>query len=95
MTNNRETLSQVMNRLTTEGYKGNIPIADITRLDPSQWIIDDIQRFEGNTNPSDNSILYAISRKDGTQKTLLINAYGMDSESEISHFVKKLKTTSK
>ncbi|GGD36181.1 phosphoribosylpyrophosphate synthetase [Flavobacterium orientale] len=82
-----DTLSEVMNRLNQEGYRGNIHIEDLKLLRPSDWVIDDIFRFEGFTNPSDNSILYAISKKDGSQKTLLVNAYGMDSEEEINSFV--------
>ena len=82
-----DTLSEVMNRLNQEGYRGNIHIEDLKLLRPSDWVIDDIFRFEGFTNPSDNSILYAISKKDGSQKTLLVNAYGIDSEEEINSFL--------
>ena len=87
------TLSQVMDRLIEEGYTGNIPSDEIKLLNPTHWIIDRIYRFEGDTNPSVNSILYAISRKDGTRKTLLVNAYSIDSEKDISNFIDKLETS--
>ena len=88
-----DTLSEVMNRLSQEGYQGNINIEDLKLLQPSDWVIDDIFRFEGCTNPSDNSILYAISKKDGTQKTLLVNAYGMDTEKDVNSFVDRITGT--
>lgn len=91
----RKTLSQVMNQLTEEGYDTNIPTNKIKLLNPSEWEIDDFHRFEGQTNPGDNSILYAISKKDGSSKILLINAYGTDSNKDINDFIDKMKPSKK
>lgn len=92
MKNYRETLSQVMNQLKEKGYNGNIPTDELNTLNPSEWVIDDIHRFEGNSNPADNSILYAISKKEGTQKMMLINAYGVDTEKNVTDFIENLNT---
>lgn len=91
----RKTLSQVMNQLNEEGYDTNIPNDEIKLLNPAEWKIDDFHRFEGETNPGDNSILYAISKKDGTSKILLINAYGVDSDNEINAFINHMDPTKK
>lgn len=90
MKNYRETLSQVMNLLKDKGYNDNIPPDELKKLNPAEWVIDGIHRFEGKSNPSDNSILYAISRKDGSQKTLLISAYGVDAEKNVNGFIEQL-----
>lgn len=90
MTNYMETLSEVMAQLNKEGYTGNIPVDELKLQQPSDWVIDRINRFEGKSSPEDNTILYAISRKDGTKKALLVNAYGADSENEVYKFVSKL-----
>lgn len=90
MTDHRETLSQIMNKLKTEGYDDNIPTGQLTELNPLEWVIDSIHRFEGESNPSDNSILFAISRKDGAEKMMLVNAYGMDSKKDVSNFVDQI-----
>lgn len=48
-------------------------------------------RFEGMSNPGDNTILYLIETKDGL-KGLLVDAYGAD-QGEISpEMIKKLDT---
>lgn len=91
----RKTLSQVMTQLNEEGYDSNIPNEEIKLLNPEKWKIDNFHRFEGETNPGDNSILYAISKKDESSKTLLINAYGADSDNEINDFIDTLNATKK
>lgn len=91
----RKTLSQVMNQLNEEGYDANIPNDEIKLLNPAEWEIDDFHRFEGETNPGDNSILYAISKKDGSRRIMLISAYGADSEVEINEFIENMNPTKK
>lgn len=89
--NYMETLSQAINKLQIEGYTSGITPDELGTLNSSDWVIKKIQRFEGNTNPSDNSILYAIERKDGTRKALLINAYGVYNDSNINAFISKVE----
>jgi hypothetical protein len=60
-------------------------------LNPSDFLIDEYYRFEGDSNPDDNSIIYAISSKDGSVKGTLVDAYGMYSESLTDEMVAKLK----
>ncbi len=91
----RKTLSQVTNQLSKEGYDANIPNDEIKLLNPSEWEIDNFHRFEGETNPGDNSILYAISKKDGSRRIMLISAYGADSDLEINEFVDSMNSTKK
>ncbi len=47
-------------------------------------------RFEGMSNPSDNSILYVIETTDG-KKGLLVDSYGAESSSIPSDLLEKLK----
>lgn len=44
-------------------------------------------RFEGNSNPDDMSITYAVETKDG-KKGIITNAYGTYSDSRIDEFMK-------
>lgn len=59
-------------------------------LHPEDFQVDSYYRFEGMSNPDDNSILYAISGKDGL-KGILVDAYGAYSEGLSSEMVDKLR----
>ncbi len=58
--------------LTEEGLK-NLTIDTIYRAD--QLKIVGVYRFEGMSNPSDESVLYAVKSEDGRQGTV-VSSYG-------------------
>ncbi|MEO6303738.1 MAG: phosphoribosylpyrophosphate synthetase [Bacteroidia bacterium] len=87
-----ETLSQATNRLQKEGYNSEILPNEIATLHPNEWQIEHICRFEGCSNPSDNSILYALAKKDGARKSLIINAYGVYNDAAINKFIEKVES---
>ena len=59
-------------------------------LRPEAFEIVEHHRFEGETNPSDSSILYGIQSKDGTMKGVLVSAYGVYSEAASDDMIRKL-----
>ena len=59
-------------------------------LNPHEFEIVEFFRFEGDTNPSDEDIVYAIESKDGTIKGTITSAYGMYADSLNSEMIKKL-----
>ena len=77
-TENYETLSEVMNRLNNEGYTENfkaddhciIAIYSKKEYAPKDLNIVESYRFEGMTNPADQSELFALKTKDGLKGTL-------------------------
>jgi len=93
-----DTLSEAMNSLKADGYNLDFNISFDTLLckqngvclNPSQFEIEKYYRFEGNSDPDDSSILYAIESMDGTMKGLLVNAYSIYSESASDDVLKKL-----
>ena len=50
----------------------------------------DCHRFEGASDPSDNSILYVIEAADGAKGTL-IDAYGPYADAEVTEFMKNVE----
>lgn len=60
-------------------------------LSPEDFTIVEIFRFEGMSNPSDSSILYAIESCEGLKGTL-ISSYGMYSDAMSNEMIKKLDT---
>ena len=91
---NYETLVDALNDLNKRGYTANLSLegdtiddksADI-HMNADEFEIDEFYRFEGPSNPSDMSILYAISSKKYNLKGALVNAYGAyatDNSSEV------------
>jgi len=51
-------------------------------------------RFEGNSDPGDNAILYAIETKDNTRGTL-VDAYGPYADSRVSGFMHRVEEITK
>ena len=58
-------------------------------LVPSEFEITEVHRFEGNTDPSDEAVVYAIQSVDG-KKGVLVNGYGISADAMSSEMAKKL-----
>lgn len=61
-----------------------------TELSPDDFEIDSFYRFEGDTDPGDEMIVYAISSKNKSLKGIVVNAYGIYADNASSAIVKKL-----
>lgn len=94
------TLSETINGLIKIGYNLDFNVHKeclvcLERgnfLKPDDFQIDKLYRFEGQSNPEDQSILYAISSPRFGIKGLLVDGYGISSDTEVSRFVEKLQT---
>ena len=94
------TLSQTINALKEEGYTLDFNIGEEclvchitkTTLSPDEFEIDHVFRFEGDSNPDDQSILYAISSTINPAKGLLVNGYGISAEIVTNAMIAKLQT---
>jgi hypothetical protein len=92
------TVLDALNGLKSRGYTIDFNLqpdcikCDVNniRFTPDEFEITEVFRFEGETNPSDEAIVYAIEGKDG-QKGVLVNAYGIYSEGLEDEMMKKLK----
>jgi hypothetical protein len=61
-----------------------------TCLRPEEFEIVEHYRFEGETNPSDSSVIYAIKAIQGDMKGVLISAYGAYSDEIHNSMIQKL-----
>lgn len=59
-------------------------------LYPADFEIVEMHHFDGQTDPGDDNILYAISSKDQRIKGVLVSAYGVYSEDMDAGMLKKL-----
>lgn len=100
MTPAYDTLSQAVNDLQRRGYTDDLEVsgecltcgAKHLSLSPEEFEIDEFHRFEGFTDPEDESIVYAISSERHGVKGILVNAYGVDANSLTQRMVAKLRT---
>jgi hypothetical protein len=91
------TLSEAINDLRKRGYKEDFNLQPhfvecstlSLTLHPEDFNVDEFYRFEGMSNTDDNSILFAISSKDGA-KGVLVDAYGMYAENLSEPMIRKL-----
>ncbi|MGV3557899.1 phosphoribosylpyrophosphate synthetase [Larkinella arboricola] len=93
-----DTLVEALDDLNKKGYTHDFNLANdclichkpLLQLRPEQFHIVDVFRFEGMSNPDDNSILYAIESTDG-QKGTLVSAYGVYADEVSNEMMAKLK----
>lgn len=91
------TVTEALTGLKKRGYKEDFSLqphciecaALDLKLHPEKFHVDEYHRFEGMSNPDDNSIVYAISSDEGVKGTL-VDAYGMYAENLTEAMVKKL-----
>ncbi|MDI1322588.1 MAG: phosphoribosylpyrophosphate synthetase [Algoriphagus sp.] len=97
MENYETTLVETLEKLRKEGYtmdfniKFDSLICGNTCLLPQDFEVDQTFRFEGNTNPSDEAILFAISSTSGDLKGVLVNSYGVYADDMTEELINKLK----
>jgi hypothetical protein len=94
-----ETLTDALSDLRERGYVYNFNLAENTleckelnlTIHPEQFAITEYYRFEGMTDPADNSVVYAIESDNGT-KGVLVNAYGVYADTLSADMITKLRT---
>ena len=59
-------------------------------LNPNEFEIVEVYRFEGDTDPGDENVVYAIESKDSKIKGTMSSAYGMYAESISTEMIQKL-----
>jgi len=92
-----QTLSSCLNNLLLVGFStqfkafpdGLLSLTNEKVYKPDQVQIVHFYRFEGESNPSDNAIVYAIETFDG-EKGTLVNGYGPSSDSFVDDFMQKV-----
>jgi hypothetical protein len=98
------SLVNVENKLSADGFTQDFNVVD-GRLHtigsnsdktyaPEEVTIVDFYRFEGESNPDDMSILYAIETKDGVRGTIS-SAYGTYADSDALEFLTKVEDLGK
>ena len=93
-----DTLSEATNDLQKRGFthdfnleKDRIYCKQLNmHYRPKEFNVTEVYRFEGMSNPDDNSVVYAIETSNG-DKGILVDAYGAYAESISEEMLRKLK----
>ena len=93
-----DSLVDALNGLKQSGYTTDFNIAfDKIQcastgvcLSPAAFEITEHYRFEGNSNPDDSSVVYAIEAKNGSMKGVLVSAYGVYADGLSQEMIQKL-----
>lgn len=94
-----DTVTEALKDLKQRGFTTDFNLAfDAIRcgktgksLSPADFEIVEHYRFEGDTNPSDEEVVYAIASKDGDMKGVLVSAFGTYSEPLEDSMLSKLQ----
>lgn len=92
------TLTEAIADLKKRGYERDFNLkenciecsASGTQLSPEEFEITETYRFEGESDPGDELVLYAIASKDG-MNGILVNAFGPYSDTMSDALIAKLR----
>jgi len=98
-----DTVVAALNGLKARGYTLDFNIAfdklicrdNDTCLNPSEFEITEVYRFEGDTNPSDEEVVYAVESKNGNIKGVIHSAFGTYADSVSTDMLRKLSLHTK
>ncbi|MCC6287791.1 MAG: hypothetical protein IT249_07890 [Chitinophagaceae bacterium] len=101
-TEDMKSMTLCLNKLLSEGYEEDFKATDkgLQSLKtnniyiPEQVQVVNFYRFEGASDPADNSILYAIETTDGAKGTL-VDAFGPYADGKVDKFMKDVEEISK
>ena len=92
-----DTVAEAVNGLKQRGFtidfnleqdQISCPKTPVSLL-PSEFEITEVYRFEGNSDPADEAVVYAIESKQGL-KGVLVNGFGISADTIGEDMVKKL-----
>ena len=96
-----DTLTEGLQQLRLQGYTADFHLrpdclycaAHDLKLPPEGFQVDKLFRFEGNSDPADQAILYAITAIGLDIRGVLINAYGVYADPLTAAMEAKLQRT--
>jgi len=92
-----QTVLEIIQSLRKKNYSENFEIKhgkiyaknSGMNFKPEELIIEKTYRYEGDSNPSDNAIVYAITAKNGA-KGYLLDSYGAYSDAGLAKIISNI-----
>lgn len=89
------TVTEAIENLKKQGFtidfnlEKNCLVCNTEKYHVEDFDIVDVYRYEGNSDPADEAVVYAIESKDGV-KGILVTSYGMYSDEMSEEIIEKL-----
>jgi len=101
-TEEMKSLATCINKLVLDGYtedfkageRGLLSLQSERLYQPGQVHVVNFFRFEGASDPADNTILYVIETNDGIKGTL-VDAYGSYADAKVTAFMQEVEGINK
>jgi hypothetical protein len=95
---NYDTLVDTLNDLKKRGYDADFELQSNClycsnldlRLNEEEFSIDEVHRFDGDSNPDDNAVVYALTSPTGVKGTI-VDGYGASATNISFDMAKKLQ----
>jgi hypothetical protein len=95
---NYDTVTEAVSELKKRGFSIDFNIAfdkiicadNKICLHPDEFEIVEAYRFEGDSNPDDEDVVYAVESKDGGLKGVITSAFGMYADAVSNKIIQKL-----
>ena len=96
------TMTSVTNKVVKDGYtaqfkvtnQGLFSMSNEQTYKPGEVKVINFYRFEGQSDPGDNSILYVLETSDGLKGTL-VDAYGAYADEKVNKFMAEVEEINK
>ena len=91
-----DTVSEAVNDLKKRGFdldfnlQENCIVCNDNKFTADDFEIAEVYRFEGDSNPDDEDVVYAIESKKGNIKGVLTGAFGMYADAASTEMLRKL-----
>jgi hypothetical protein len=93
-----DTVTEAVNDLKARGFNIDFNLVfdqltcsdDSVRLRPDEFEIVEVHRFEGESDPSDEDVVYAVESKDGKLKGVITSAFGLYADAISNEMIQKL-----
>jgi nucleotide-binding universal stress UspA family protein len=93
-----ETLSDALARLERAGFRDSFHAhdgrlrreADARTYEPEELVVEEIVRFEGESDPADSALLFALSSHDGRARGTFVAGYGTTADEDSARVVRRL-----
>jgi hypothetical protein len=95
----QETLTDAVARLASAGYRGSFLAREgrLTSIEteqhfaPEDLVVCEVVRFEGDSDPGDMTVLFAMQTSDGSVRGTFVAGYGTATDAESAAVVARLE----